>query len=374
MNKFIKFPLVLAIVGVICAGSLSVVYEITKEKIAYNKNKEAFDLLGGIITDMTGVEEVLSDYDSSKVEKAGIKNMYEVSGNSGVTAYGYLAEVNGYNPGINFLLVLSANESKILGFEVVSHSETNSGTYGGPLLNSPEFAAQFTNISFDDVATEVDFVAGSTAKVTMSAVKTGVDNVISFHKQEIFGEVDDGINLTGTERKMLELSEGYVMTDISEDFKNNLKANVSNNFYNKLINVEVAEKTQYMKIWNYIEIKDAAGNIKGHAYVAEGQYNCEVEHGNRAWQKHKFVVMFDENGGNIKVVVVNSSDSLGAIGKGNLLNEWIEENFNGKTMSQLNQDLASQKVDKIAGASYTTSYFLNDITTVVDAHSRAYGN
>lgn len=374
MNKFIKFPLVLAIVGVICAGSLSVVYEITKEKIAYNKNKEAFDLLGGIITDMTGVEEVLADYDSNKVEKAGIKNMYEVSGNSGVTAYGYLAEVNGYNPGINFLLVLSANESKILGFEVVSHSETNSGTYGGPLLNSPEFAAQFTNITFDDVATEVDFVAGSTAKVTMSAVKTGVDNVISFHKQEIFGEVDDGINLTGTERKMLELSEGYVMTDMSEDFKNNLKANVSNNFYNKLINVEVAEKTQYMKIWNYIEIKDAAGNIKGHAYVAEGQYNCEVEHGNRAWQKHKFVVMFDENGGNIKVVVVNSSDSLGAIGKGNLLNEWIEENFNGKTMSQLNQDLASQKVDKIAGASYTTSYFLNDITTVVDAHSRAYGN
>lgn len=374
MNKFIKFPLVLAIVGVICAGSLSVVYEITKEKIAYNKNKEAFDLLGGIITDMTGVEEVLADYDSSKVEKAGIKNMYEVSGNSGVTAYGYLAEVNGYNPGINFLLVLSANESKILGFEVVSHSETNSGTYGGPLLNSPEFAAQFTNITFDDVATEVDFVAGSTAKVTMSAVKTGVDNVISFHKQEIFGEVDDGINLTGTERKMLELSEGYVMTDMSEDFKNNLKANVSNNFYNKLINVEAAEKTQYMKIWNYIEIKDAAGNIKGHAYVAEGQYNCEVEHGNRAWQKHKFVVMFDENGGNIKVVVVNSSDSLGAIGKGNLLNELIEENFNGKTMSQLNQDLASQKVDKIAGASYTTSYFLNDITTVVDAHSRAYGN
>lgn len=374
MNKFIKFPLVLAIVGVICAGSLSVVYEITKEKIAYNKNKEAFDLLGGIITDMTGVEEVLADYDSNKVEKAGIKNMYEVSGNSGVTAYGYLAEVNGYNPGINFLLVLSANESKILGFEVVSHSETNSGTYGGPLLNSPEFAAQFTNITFDDVATEVDFVAGSTAKVTMSAVKTGVDNVISFHKQEIFGEVDDGINLTGTERKMLELSEGYVMTDMSEDFKNNLKANVSNNFYNKLINVEAAEKTQYMKIWNYIEIKDAAGNIKGHAYVAEGQYNCEVEHGNRAWQKHKFVVMFDENGGNIKVVVVNSSDSLGAIGKGNLLNEWIEENFNGKTISQLNQDLAAQKVDQVAGASYTTSYFLKDITTVVDAHSRAYGN
>jgi hypothetical protein len=81
--------------------------------------------------------------------------MYEVSDSNGVAAYGYLAEVTGYNPGINFLLVVDNDESKILGFSVVSHSETNSGTYGGPLLNSPEFAAQFTNISFDEVASEI---------------------------------------------------------------------------------------------------------------------------------------------------------------------------------------------------------------------------
>ena len=38
MNNFVKFPLVLGIVGIICTGALSLVYELTDEKIAYNKN------------------------------------------------------------------------------------------------------------------------------------------------------------------------------------------------------------------------------------------------------------------------------------------------------------------------------------------------
>lgn len=375
MNKFIKFPLVLGIVGVICTGALSLVYEITKDKIAYNKNKVAIDLMSGIVEDISNAEPVLEKYDVAKAESLGISNMYEVSDSKGVTAYGYLAEVTGYNPGINFLLVLDNVEQTILGFEVVSHSETNSGSYGGPLLNSPDFAAQFTNISFDDVASEVDFVAGSTAKVTLNAVKTGVDNVISFHKQAIFGETDDGINLTSTERKALGLAEGDTMTDKTEDFKSSLKANTSANKYDSIINVEAADGARYTKIWNYIEITDASGSVKGHAYVVEGQYNCEVEHGKRAWQKHKFVLMFDANGANTNLVVVNTTDSLGAIGKDSLDKmAWVVESFNGKTMAQINDAIAADEIDNIKGASYTTPYFKEDVTTVVDAHLRAYGN
>lgn len=367
MNKFIKFPLVLAIVGVICAGSLSVVYEITKEKIAYNKNKEAFDLLGGIVTDMNGVEEVLADYDAAKATKAGIKNMYEVTNNSGVAAYGYLAEVNGYNPGINFLLVLSATENKILGFDVVSHSETNSGTYGGPLLNSPEFSAQFTNISFDDVATEVDYVAGSTAKVTLSAVKSGVDNVIAFHRYEVNGEVDDGINLTATERKMLNLAEGYVMEDKSDEFKTALKGNTTENKYKDIL--------ENLGLLNFVEIKDATGAVKGHAYVVEGKYNCEVEHGNRAWQTYKLVFIFDENRENTKLIIVNSTDSLGAIGKPSIGDQaWVAENFNGKTVADLNTALSNSEVDYIVGATFTSKAVRDNVSAILDAHSRAYGN
>lgn len=374
MNKFAKFPLVLGIVGVICTGALSLVYEVTKERIAYNKNKVAIDLLSGIVTDIVDAPSVIDDYDEEMVKKAGITNIYEVVDGSGVCGYGYQAEVAGYNPGITFLLVLDNEEYKILGFNVISHAETNSGTYGGPLLNSPEFAAQFTNISFDDVASEVDYVAGSTAKVTLGAVKSGVDNVIAFHKQAIFGEADDGINLTSTERKALGLAEGAVMTDITEEFATNLKANVSANMYDKIMNVEAVASTQYTKIWNFVQIADASGNVTGNAIVASGSYNCEVEHGKRAWQEHKFVVMFDTNGANTKVVVVKTTDSLGAVDIESLdKNSWVNDNFNGKTMVDLNRQLANGEIDKISGASYTTPYFIGDISTVIDAYIRAYG-
>lgn len=383
MNKFVKFPLVLGIVGVICTGALSLVYEITKDKIAYNKNKVAIDLLSGIVTDISNAEPVLEKYDVAKAEELGITNMYEVSDSKGVTAYGYLAEVTGYNPGINFLVVLDNEEQTILGFEVVSHSETNSGSYGGPLLNSPDFAAQFTNISFDDVATEVDFVAGSTAKVTLSAVKTGVDNVISFHKQAIFGETDDGINLTSTERKALGLPEGYTMTDKTEDFKTALQGNTSSNMYNKILTA--------LSLLNYIEITDASGAVKGHAYIVEGSYSCDTpedtngngvidgedNHGVRTKQSYKFVFQFDENGANTKLTIVNSSDSMGAIlpeGKPSITeHEWVNV-FNGKTVDELNSALGNEEIDYIHGATFTSQKIREHMTSIVDAHARAYGN
>ena len=375
MNNFVKFPLVLGIVGIICTGALSVVYEATKDTIAYNKNKVAIESLKKIVDDVKDAQPILEGYEAEPVEKAGLKNMYRVVNSSEeVTAYGYLAEVNGYNPGINFMLVIDAKEPLILGFEVVSHSETNSGSYGGPLLNSPEFAAQFKGLTFDQVASEVDFVAGSTAKVTLSAVLNGVDKVISFHKEQILGEEGSTVELSSAELAALKLPEGYVLEDQTELFKEALKAKVTANMYNKIINVEVKDKTQYTKIYNYVAMKDAAGEVKGYAYVAEGQYNCEVEHGNRAWQKHKFVVMFNVDGTNAQVIVVNSSDSLGAIEKGEVLNDWINASFNGQSMAQLNTAFTNQEVEKVVGASYTTSYFLSDLSTVVNAHSRAYGN
>jgi Na+-translocating ferredoxin:NAD+ oxidoreductase RnfG subunit len=375
MNKFVKFPLVLGIVGIICTGALSVVYEVTKDKIAYNKNKVAIDLMSGIVEDISNAEPVLEKYDVAKAESVGVKNMYEVSNSQGVCAYGYLAEVTGYNPGINFLLVLDDTEPIIVGFSVVSHQETNSGSYGGPLLNSPDFASQFTGIGFDEVGSKVDYVAGSTAKVTMGAVKAGVDNVISFHKQAVLGETDDGINLTSTERQMLGLAEGSVMTDKTEEFKTTLKGKVSANVYKNIMEQEVVEKKEYTKIWNYIEIADAKGTVKGHAYVVQGNYNCEVEHGKKSWQEHKFVFMFDENGANVNVVVVNSTDSLGATTMDSkAIENWLDANYNGKTVTQINDILSGEGgIDFIHGATFTSTYLRNHIGHVINAHTRAYG-
>ena len=365
MNNFIKFPLVLGIVGLICTGALTVVYEITKEKIIYNQNAEAINLLSDIITDIKNAEPVVSKYDATKVKNAGIKNIYEVSDSNGVTAYGYLAEANGYKPGINYLLVLDSEEEIIRGFSVVSHSETNSGTYGGPLLDSPDFAAQFKDIAFSDVAEDVDFVAGSTAKVTLGAVKTGVEKVISFHKEAIFGEASTGINLTDSEIGKLGLAEGYVLEDKTEDFKTQLKANVSANKYNNTM--------EELGLINFLEIKDANGNVKGHAYAVEGKYNCEVEHGNRAWQSYKIAFMFDENEANTKLVIISSGDSLPAANQLPLDQQpWVADSFNGKTVAEINELLANDEIDFVHGATFTTNAIKAHVATIVSAHSSAY--
>ena len=367
MNNFVKFPLVLGIVGLICTGALTVVYEVTKERITYNQNKEAITLLSEILSDVKNAEPVLDDYDATKAKNAGIKNIYEVSDSNGVTAYGYLAEANGYNPGINFLLVLDSDEEIIRGFSVVSHSETNSGTYGGPLLDSPDFAAQFKDIAFSDVAEDVDFVAGSTAKVTLGAVKTGVEKVISFHKEAIFGEASTGINLTDSEIEKLGLAEGYVVEDKTDDFKAALKANTSTNKYDKTM--------ESLGLINFIEIKDANGTVKGHAYAVEGKYNCEVEHGNRAWQSYKIALVFDENDANTKLVVLSSGDSLPAANQLPLDQQpWVADSFNGKTINELNEALANDEIDYVHGATFTTNAIKAHVATIVGAHVSAYGN
>ena len=365
MNKFVKFPLVLGIVGIICTGALSVVYEVTKDKIAYNKNKVAIDLMSGIVEDISNAEPVLEKYDKEKASKRGIINMYEVSDSNGVAAYGYLVDTMGQNA-FTILVVLDSEESIVLGVDVVSHSETPN--YGGVVLSDPNYIAQFNSITFDGLFTDVDGVVGSTK--TCNGVVLGVDNAISFHREEIFKEtiVDDGINLNNKERNVLALPEGYSMVDKTEEFDSTLKSKVSQNVYNKIVNDE------NIKILNYVEIADATGTVTGHAYVAEGKYNCEVEHGNRAWQTHKFVIMFDTNEANVKIVVVKTTDSLSAIGKESIdKNPWLTSNFNGKTISQLISDLENEKVDTIAGATFTSSYIRNHVSFVLDAHTRAYG-
>ena len=332
-----------------------------------DENKVYVDAIKELVADAETIEIVTEEYEKDTLAAANIEKAFSVTVSGSIKAYAYLGNVTGYAPGIKFLLVVSATENKVLAFKVMEHNETPGGHYGGPLLDSPDFAAQFKDLAFDDIATEVDYVAGSTAKITLSAVLNGVDAIISFYKEFVKGEEGDGINLSTAERLMVNLPEGYVMTDKSSDFDAALKANTSANKYNSIISS--------LGLLNFVEITDAEGNIKGHAYIVEGKYNCEVEHGQRAWQTYKFVFMFDENGANTQLIVVNSTDSLGAIGQPSIGEQaWIAENFNGFTVTELGDALANDEIDYIHGATFSSNAIKAHVSSVVDAHSRAYGN
>lgn len=367
LNKFVKFPLVLGIVGTICAGALGVVYEITNPVIQYNNNKEAFEKLQSIVPNMTGAETIVAELDADKLAEAKISNVYKVSVGNNVDSYAYQAAGTGYAGAMNFIVVLDADENKIVGFKVVSHNETNSGSYGGPLLNDPAFAEQFSGLAFDNLNTGVDFTAGSTAKITLNGILSAVNTVIDFHRYEILGEVNDGIKLNGGERTLLALPEGQVLVDKTEEFKT-------------LLGNKASDAVAELGLLNYVDIVDANGAVVGHGYIVEESYSCELEHGARGTKTYKMAYLFDQNWENSKLIVVSSDDTLG---DSTMLEDkykdyttiishpWLSEHFNGLKMADLVAAYNPDDVDKINGATFTSNTIKSHVATIVFWHDRS---
>ena len=278
------------------------------------------------------------------------------------TAYAYDVDMVGYYPGIKCLVILDMEENIILGLEVYSHNETNGGTYGAVLLNSPEFAKQFERLPFDQVDTEVDFVAGSTARITLNGVKNGVNNIISFHKEHILGEEKIDVELTGVELDKLKKDNDYTIIDKTEWYKKEMENKVTAARYAGIFN-----KQEYgTNFLNYIEVNDLTKGETKIGYIMERKYNCEVEHGNRAWQKHKIVLLIDSTEA-VEVIIVSSTDSLDSIGKEGLLDSWVDENVNGKSISTLTK-LFENEIDYEAGATFTMKTLIEDIKYILDIH------
>lgn len=372
MNKFAKFPLVLGVVGAICAGALGIVYEITNPVIQRNLKAEAFAKLEVIVPTMTDVVDDKSKMqvamDEVKLAESDISTVYEIYESSSVVGYGYQVTGSGYGGDMVFLAVLSSTEEKVLGLSCLSHAETNTGSYGGPMLNAPEFYEQFVNLEFDAVSTDVDYVAGSTAKITLLGVLGAVESAIKYHKEVVMNVEIDPIQLNAAEKAVLALPEGQKLVDKTEEFKTKLG--------NK---AEMA--VEDMGLLNYAEIHDASDTVVGYAYIVYVDYVIfEGIH-----QNHKMVFMFDANWENSELVVVSSSDTMtssdayvngpdyDATNPGLMNNKFLQQ-FNGHKMADLYDAYLndSLKFDKISGASVTTNEFVGGIVgLIVEYHGKA---
>lgn len=371
MNKFAKFPLVLGVVGAICAGALGIVYEITNPVIQRNLKAEAFAKLEVIVPTMTDVVDDKSKMqvamDDAKLRESDISTVYEIYESSSVVGYGYQVTGSGYGGDMVFLTVLSSTEEKVLGLSCLSHSETNTGKYGGPMLNAPEFYEQFVNLEFDAVSTDVDYVAGSTAKITLLGVLGAVESAIKYHKEVVMNVEIDPIQLNAAEKAVLALPEGQKLVDKTEEFKTKLG--------NK-----AQQAIEDMGLLNYAEIHDASGVVVGHAYIVTHEY--VIFEGIN--QNHKMVFSFDANWENSKLTVVSSSDTMkdseeyvagpdyDATNPGLVKNQWLSV-FSGHKMADLCAAFASDnlKFDTLEGATKSTTEVCNQIVKIVKYHGRA---
>jgi Na+-translocating ferredoxin:NAD+ oxidoreductase RnfG subunit len=186
MNKQIKYPLFLAAVGSFSTFLLATAYGFTAPIIAQRIAEQATAGVKEIFPSASSIEDVSANYNNLSL--AGINTIFEIKQNNQIVAYGYEAKANGYSGEITSLLVLSLSDDQIIGYRTINQTETKGGTYGDILLSNPQFDQQFVNLGFTTIPDAIDLTAGSTAKVTLNAIKSIARNVLKFHIEEVKGE------------------------------------------------------------------------------------------------------------------------------------------------------------------------------------------
>jgi RnfABCDGE-type electron transport complex G subunit len=121
MPEWLRFPLVLATVCAFSAGSLGVLYGLTKEKIEKSKSAKVVGAFESILGAATG---------KAKFEKrkgAGGREYYELARPDGAKAYAARVKCPGsYNAGdpVELIVVMSEDLGRVLGCRAIKSAET----------------------------------------------------------------------------------------------------------------------------------------------------------------------------------------------------------------------------------------------------------
>ena len=160
--------------------------------------KEEITSVGATFTDVSGDYD-LSDSPISKVETADDNQVI------------YTVEVDGYNPGIIYLVAFDLDTNDIIGFRVIEQYETIGL---GAIIEDETFQAQFDDLAQD----EIDSIGGSTAVITLGAIQGSLEDVVDFHKEQFEGETPetDADKLLRFKREITVVDA--IINDVSADY------------------------------------------------------------------------------------------------------------------------------------------------------------
>lgn len=177
MNKFLKLPLFLGVVGGLCTAVLATTYAITNEEFlkreAERKNAAFKDILIGFgLTDADGsikagvetIEYIVDAEDSnfelsSKLSKVGITRKVSISFNEEVVGAFFEGSVIGFNKDVPIAFQLSFKEDKCYEF---SCTHTESGPGVGFMDKIPDLVKDKELSYFTSAAFDTDLGAGAT--------------------------------------------------------------------------------------------------------------------------------------------------------------------------------------------------------------------
>jgi len=156
MSEHLKMIGVLFAVCVASSLVLSLVYSQTQPLIEANSKKELDNAI-------LRVQPQAEDVQALGISKGAVKEVYGLSKAGENVGYAVLVESSGYQGAIRVIYGLDA-EQKIIGIEVLSHSETPGL---GSKIQDSSFLGQFLGKGKADLS-EVDTITGAT--VSSSAV------------------------------------------------------------------------------------------------------------------------------------------------------------------------------------------------------------
>ncbi|HEC69886.1 MAG TPA: FMN-binding protein [Candidatus Omnitrophica bacterium] len=128
--KTLRIVLVLALVSVFSAGTLSFFELLAEKRIAENEKREIEESIFTIAPQTEKIEEVKDYY-----------KLFDREGN--LLGYVFLAEGQGYQGPVKILFALKPNLEELLGIEIISHQETPGL---GAKIDSEEFKQQFRRL------------------------------------------------------------------------------------------------------------------------------------------------------------------------------------------------------------------------------------
>lgn len=203
MNESTKMVVVLVIVSLLSAISLSIVYEKTEPIIKEKKSEELRNSLKGVMPAADRFEENNELKEIISEEREGIKKIFnaydEDNKKMGMVL---LMDGLGFNAVIRILVGIDIDSKKITGIKILEHLETPGL---GERITEDEFLSQFFDKSIMLQANEIDAITGAT--ISSTAVIDVITLNVNRISEYIIREESEKIEGESGEEELEEIGE-----------------------------------------------------------------------------------------------------------------------------------------------------------------------
>ncbi|MBO6241685.1 MAG: RnfABCDGE type electron transport complex subunit G [Butyrivibrio sp.] len=196
-KSMIKNALILFAITLVAGVLLGIVYQVTKEPIAYQEKLAQDKANQSVFADASTFNEVAVDETAAgaavaEVTGVTIESVKEAVDASG-TALGYVIQVKakGYGDFITYTVGIT-NEGNVNGISIISIAETPGLGMNAEKVIVPQFvdkiAQQFTvvkNGQMTDSATQIEAISGAT--ITSRAITNGVNAAVNYFESVLKG-------------------------------------------------------------------------------------------------------------------------------------------------------------------------------------------